>query len=138
MVINLRRRALFAVLAVSVVSVGATACGGGNSSSTTSGSNASIQSNPDNAKVTLTVGSKNFTEEYVLGEIYAQALEAAGYKVKKQLNLGSETVALKALKTGNISGYPEYTSTALQSFFSVKPQDIRRDVLRLDAEERLQ
>ena len=37
-----------------------------------------IQSNPANGKVSLTVGSKNFTEEYILGEIYAQALEAAG------------------------------------------------------------
>jgi glycine betaine/choline ABC-type transport system substrate-binding protein len=44
------------------------------------------------------VGSKNFTEQLVLGEIYAQALEAAGYDVKKKLNLGSEEVALRALK----------------------------------------
>ena len=44
------------------------------------------------------VGSKNFTEQFVLGEIYSQALQAAGYKVKKQLNLGSEVIAFKALK----------------------------------------
>ena len=44
----------------------------------------------------LTVGSKNFTEQFVLGEIYAQALEAAGFKVDKQLNLGSEQIAYKA------------------------------------------
>jgi glycine betaine/choline ABC-type transport system substrate-binding protein len=125
MSINNRWRALFAVLAVSAVSVGVTACGGGDDeATTTNGGNAAIQSNPDNGKVTLTVGSKNFTEQYILGEIYAQALEAAGYKVKTQLNLGSETVALKALNTGNISGWPEYTSTALQSFFNVKPQDV--------------
>jgi glycine betaine/choline ABC-type transport system substrate-binding protein len=74
--------------------------------------------------VTLTVGSKNFTEEYLLGQIYAQALTAAGYDVKTQLNLGSETIALKALQNGEISGYPEYTSTALESFFGVKPQDV--------------
>ena len=43
----------------------------------------------------FTVGSKNFTEQYVLGEIYAQALEAAGYKVKKDLDIGSEVVALQ-------------------------------------------
>ena len=72
-----------------------------------------IVSNPDNGKVTLTVGSKNFPEQEILGEIYAQALDAAGYKVKKDLNLGSETVALKTLKAGQISGYPEYASTAL-------------------------
>ena len=41
-------------------------------------------------QATITVGSKNFAEQFILGEIYAQALEAAGFKVKKQLNLGSE------------------------------------------------
>ena len=45
----------------------------------------------------LTIGSKNFTEQFILGEIYAQALEAAGYDVSTDLNLGSEQVALKAL-----------------------------------------
>ena len=58
-----------------------------------------IESDPANAcKGTITVGSKNFAEQYILGEIYAQALEAAGFKVKKQLDLGSEQVAFKALQ----------------------------------------
>src|SRR5436190_8239799 len=123
-----RLRALFCLLAASILTVGLTACGGGDSSSSTTSAQAGlIQSNPDNGKVTLTVGSKNFTEEYILGEIYAQALQAAGYNVKKQLNLGSETIALKALKAGQISGYPEYTSTALESFFGAKPQDVPSD-----------
>ena len=74
------------------------------------GGGGAIVSNPDNAKVSLTIGSKNFPEQEILGEIYAQALEAAGYKVKTDLNLGSETVALKTLKAGQISGYPEYAS----------------------------
>ena len=87
-----------------------------------------IQSNPDNAgKPTITIGSKNFTEEFILGEIYAQALQAAGYKVKKQLNLGSEQIALKALKAGSIDAYPEYTGTALTSFFKVKNDDVPKD-----------
>jgi osmoprotectant transport system substrate-binding protein len=124
-----RLRALLGLLAASILAMGVAACGGGgsSSSSTTSGQAGLIQSNPDNGKVTITVGSKNFTEEYVLGEIYAQALQAAGYNVKKQLNLGSETIALKALKAGQISGYPEYTSTALESFFGAKPQDVPSD-----------
>ena len=75
----------------------------------------------------LTVGSKNFTEQFILGEIYAQALQAAGYDVKTDLNLGSEQVALKALKAGEISGYPEYTSTALTSFFGLAPEDVPTD-----------
>ena len=77
--------------------------------------------------MTITVGSKNFTEEYILGQIYAQGLEAAGYDVKTKLNLGSETIALKAIKDGQISGYPEYTSTALGSFFSVPADEIPSD-----------
>ena len=63
----------------------------------------------------------------MLGEIYAQALEAAGYTVKKQLDLGSEQVAYKALQDGKVDAYPEYTGTALTSFFGVKIADVPRD-----------
>src|SRR3954451_2913541 len=123
-----RVRAAFALVLAATLAVAIAACGGGSSSSTTeTGSSSSdnlIQSNPANGKVTLTVGSKNFTEEYILGEIYAQGLEAAGYNVKKKLNLGSETIALKAIQDGQITGYPEYTSTALGSLFSVPADQI--------------
>ncbi len=62
---------------------------------------------------TITVGSKNFTEQYILGELYAQALEANGFNVEKRLDLGSEQIADKALQNGQIDMYPEYTGTAL-------------------------
>src|SRR3954452_13538670 len=125
---KIRLRALFALLAAAALAVGIAACGGGDdNSSTTSAQAGLIQSNPDNGKVTVTVGSKNFTEEFILGEIDAQALQAAGYKVNKDLNLGSEQIAFKALKNGNIDGYPEYTSTALTSFFGKKVTDIPSD-----------
>lgn len=121
-------RTAIAVLFALFLSLGVAACGSDDDDSTTGeGSGGAIVSNPDNGKVNLTVGSKNFTEQIVLGEIYAQALEAAGYKVKKDLNLGSETVALKNLKTGQISGYPEYVSTALTSFFEVEPEEVPAD-----------
>jgi osmoprotectant transport system substrate-binding protein len=86
-----------------------------------------IKSNPENGNVTVKVGSKNFTEQFILGEIYAQSLKAAGYKVKKDLNYGSEQIAFRALKRGDLDGYPEYTSTALTSFFGVKPADVPSD-----------
>jgi len=86
-----------------------------------------IERNPANAKIPITVGSKNFTEQKVLGEIYAQGLEAAGYKVEKQLNLGDEVTALKALEGGDIDAYPEYTGTALGSFFKVPSDEIPKD-----------
>ena len=127
-----RVRALLAALAALALALGIAACGGG--SDTTGGTEAeeggtagAIESNPENAKVSLTVGSKNFPEQEILGEIYAQALTAAGYKVKSALNLGSETVALKAVKSGQISGYPEYASTALTSFFGLEPEEVPSD-----------
>jgi len=86
-----------------------------------------ITSNPENGKVSLTIGSKNFPEQEILGEIYTQALAAAGYKAKSDLSLGSETVALKTLKQGQISGYPEYASTALTSFFGLEPEEVPSD-----------
>ncbi len=126
-----RVRVLLAALAALALTLGLAACGS-SGDSTTSGSTeggeaGAIQSNPENGKVSLTIGSKNFPEQEILGEIYAQALTAAGYKVKSALNLGSETVALKAAKTGQISGYPEYASTALTSFFGLEPEEVPAD-----------
>jgi osmoprotectant transport system substrate-binding protein len=86
-----------------------------------------IQRNDANAKVQLTIGSKNFTEQKVLGEIYAQGLEAAGYTVSKDLNLGDQDIALAALKKGEISAYPEYTGTALLAFFGKKTEQLPKD-----------
>ena len=93
------------------------------------GTSAAIQTNDENASVKLTIGSKNFTEQKVLGEIYAQALAAAGYDVSTELNLGDEKVALKALEQGDISAYPEYTGTALLSFFGYKADELPKDGL---------
>ena len=73
------------------------------------------------------MGSKNFDEQFILGEIYAQALEAAGFKVDKKLNLGSEQIAYKALKSGQVDAYPEYTGTSLTSFFDVNIDDVPKD-----------
>jgi glycine betaine/choline ABC-type transport system substrate-binding protein len=123
-------RVLLAALAALALTLGVAACGSDDSTtsgSTEGGGGGAIQSNPDNGKVSLTIGSKNFPEQEILGEIYAQALTAAGYKVKSALNLGSETVALKAVKSGQISGYPEYASTALTSFFGLEPEEVPAD-----------
>src|SRR5215212_9946631 len=100
--------ALFASIAVLACAAMLAACGDDDNKSNDSSTSASgdaIKRNADNAGTTVTVGSKNFTEEFILGEIYAQGLQAAGYTVKKDLNLGSEQIALKALKNGSIDGY---------------------------------
>jgi glycine betaine/choline ABC-type transport system substrate-binding protein len=100
--------------------------GGGNDTSTSAQPNV-IEENPANEGKTVTIGSKNFTEEFILGQIYAQALKAAGFTVKTQLNLGSEQIALKAVKSGQVDAYPEYTGTALTSFFKKKATEVPKD-----------
>jgi len=62
---------------------------------------------------TLKVGSKNFTEQFIVAELYAAALEQAGFKVERKINLGGTLVAHEALRTGGIDLYPEYTGTGL-------------------------
>ena len=128
---NARLRALLAAVAALALTLGVAACGGGDDTDTSAGGGGGggklIQSNPANGKVTITVGSKNFTEEFILGEIYAQALQQAGYKVKKDLNLGDSEIAIKALKAGEISGYPDYISTLLTEFYGLQPNQVPAD-----------
>jgi osmoprotectant transport system substrate-binding protein len=92
-----------------------------------SGEGGKIQRDEANAEVQLTIGSKNFTEQKVLGEIYAQGLEAAGFAINKDLNLGDEKTALAALNSDEISAYPEYTGTALLSFFGKTADELPKD-----------
>jgi osmoprotectant transport system substrate-binding protein len=92
-----------------------------------------------NAKSVIKVGSKNFTEELVLGEIYAQALERSGYLVQRRLDLGSTQIAMEAMQRGEIDLYPEYTGTALVVQLKLAPQSDRRKVFDIvkSAYERL-
>jgi len=77
---------------------------------------------PALAQQPVKVGSKNFTEQYVLAEIYAAALENVGIKVVRKINLGGTLIAHQALTTGEIDLYPEYTGTALISVVKGKVQ----------------
>jgi osmoprotectant transport system substrate-binding protein len=61
----------------------------------------------------VVVSSKNFTEEEIIGEMYALMLEQAGIPVERKLNLGTADIAQAALLKGDISLYPEYTGTGL-------------------------
>jgi len=70
---------------------------------------------------TIRVGSKNFTEEFIIAEIYAQALERAGLAVERRFNLGSTQIAMTALRRGDIDLYPEYTGTALIDVLHLAP-----------------
>jgi osmoprotectant transport system substrate-binding protein len=82
----------------------------------------------------VAVGSKNFTEELVLGELYAQLLEKHGFAVERTLNLGGTDIAMEALQRGEIDLYPEYTGTALLTVLKRTPSgngaQIYREVAR--------
>jgi osmoprotectant transport system substrate-binding protein len=127
-------RPLLLVLALALPGVLVSACGSEESSggdatatATAKAGAGTIQRDEANAETKLTIGSKNFTEQRVLGEIYAQGLRAAGYDVQTKLDLGDEHVALKALESGEIDAYPEYTGTALQSFFGKQPDELPKN-----------
>ncbi|MEZ4864873.1 MAG: glycine betaine ABC transporter substrate-binding protein [Caldilineaceae bacterium] len=72
----------------------------------------------------IVVASKDFTEEFILGEMYAQLLENAGFTVERKINLGGTPVAHQALLNGEIDLYPEYTGTGL---LTVLKEDVMSD-----------
>jgi len=81
---------------------------------------------------TLRVGSKNFTEQVVMGEIIAQHLERRLHqKVERRLNLGGTLLAHQALLAGEIDLYPEYTGTALVAVLKAPVQTDPAAVLAL-------
>jgi osmoprotectant transport system substrate-binding protein len=80
------------------------------------------------ASAQVRVGSKNFTEQFIVAELYAQALEAAGIKVERKINLGGTLIAHKALEERAIDLYPEYTGTMLIAVLKGEPMTDRKAV----------
>jgi osmoprotectant transport system substrate-binding protein len=77
-------------------------CGGGGHSSS-----------QDKSLPVITIGTKNFTEQYILGELYKRTLERAGFRVRLKSNIGSSEIIDKALTAGSLDMYPEYTGVLL-------------------------
>lgn len=96
-----RSRAVGAIIVLALV---ATACGSGDSA----------DGEP------ITIGSFNFNESVIVAEIYAQALEGAGYEVERSMNLGNREVVKPALESGEIDLVPEYVGT-IDSFLGGSP-----------------
>jgi osmoprotectant transport system substrate-binding protein len=69
----------------------------------------------------IVVGSKNFTEQRILGELLAQTFEATGARVRRKLDLGGTFVCDAALRAGQIDAYVEYTGTALAAILKEPP-----------------
>jgi osmoprotectant transport system permease protein len=81
-----------------------------------------IALNYGTAAPTIAIGSKNFTEQLILGELLAQQIEShTNLKVDRQFNLGSTSICHEAVKTGKIAGYVEYTGTSLTAILKQEP-----------------
>jgi osmoprotectant transport system substrate-binding protein len=78
-------------------------------------------SNQEESLGTIAVGSKDFTEQFIIAEMYAQILEDAGFTVDRKLNLGGTPIAHEAILNGDIDLYPEYTSTGLLTVLKLSP-----------------
>jgi osmoprotectant transport system substrate-binding protein len=112
---------VWAACALIALSVGLAACGSSKSSSSSSSGSqatatpATAASGPGAGKPAVTIGDKNFPEENILGALYAQALTAKGFKVTLKDNVGSSEIIYKALTSGQIEMYPEYTGVLLSA-----------------------
>ena len=93
-----RRAVYMAALAAALAG-----CGGGGGSDKSSSAPAPV----------ITLGTKNFTEQYILGELYRQTLEKNGFRVNLKSNIGSSEIIDKALTAGSLDMYPEYTGVLL-------------------------
>ena len=82
-------------------------------STSTAGTSTSTSTStlPGTGKPMITIGDKNYTEQFVLGELYAQALQADGYTVELNRNIGPTDVTIQALQSGRLAMYPEYLDT---------------------------
>src|ERR671933_1570196 len=85
---------------------------------------------PVRAAPRLRIGSKNFTEQLVVAELFAQGLERAGAQVERRVNLGGTAIAQQALLGGEIDLYPEYTGTGLGVVLKQPPEGTAAEVLR--------
>jgi len=69
------------------------------------------------AGTTVVIGTKNFPEEFILGQLYKQALQAKGFTVSYKENIGSTELIQTSLTSGKINFYPEYTGVIVQDVF---------------------
>jgi osmoprotectant transport system substrate-binding protein len=111
------RRAAKAAFAISfgvALLIGLTACGGGG------GGNDTTTTSTSAPKPKLTIGSKGFGESYILEQLYGQALKAKGFPVTFKGNFGESELANKAIKSGKLDLYPEYTGVIVLDLAKAK------------------
>jgi osmoprotectant transport system substrate-binding protein len=105
-----------ALLAAAVLAVaGLSACGGGDDTTTTAAKTTPVIA----AGPPIRIGTKDFTEEFLLGELYSQALTAKGFDVRLKSNIGSSELTHQALGNKRLDMYPEYVGTLLSEVWDV-------------------
>ena len=98
---------------IAVLAMGALAgCGSNGTTEQKTDGSAAAESSSANADTTIKIGAKSFSESKILGELYALALEDAGYTVDREFEV-SDNLIHQAVCDGQIDMYPEYTGTAL-------------------------
>ena len=102
----MRARWYTAALAALVVALAG--CGGGGGKG-----HSAHKTGTGGARPQITIGTKNFPEQFVLGELYRKALEANGFQVRLKSNIGSSEIVDRALTAGSLDMYPEYIGVAL-------------------------
>lgn len=100
---------LLCVIVATLAGLAIAACGSSSSNTTSHAVKTTAEKGPGADKPAIVMGDKNFEEEYVLGSLYEQALEAKGYHVTLKGNIGSSEIVWKAMTSGQIQMYPEYT-----------------------------
>lgn len=128
---KLRRYLTWRTLVVPLaLSLTLAACGGGDD-----GTDPAADAGQPADRPTITVASFNFGESVTIAEIYAQALEASGYPVERELNLGARELIFADLESGGIDFLPEYAGSALGVGFGGEPtSDTEETVQRLREE----
>lgn len=104
-------------LLVAALTLSVSACGSSSTDTDTApagdtsagGKAPAADSMPGKGKPAVTLGDKNFAEQFIVGQLYAQALRAKGYTVRVKENIGSSEIIDKALTSGKLDLYPEYT-----------------------------
>jgi osmoprotectant transport system substrate-binding protein len=117
-------------VALAIVAILLAGCGSGGGGSTAT-------TLPGNGKPAVRLATKNFTEQYILGELYAQALRAKGFTIVLKQNVGSSEIVDRALGHGVIDAYPEYIGVIAQELAqsNVRPKSRAETYRRAKAYE---
>ncbi len=117
----MRNTRVLAIGASMLVLFGACSTGGGGSTSPAASAEESAAASVPADLAPIKIGSDGFYEAKLMGEIYAQVLENAGYTVERNLGLGARDVTSAALESGQIDLKPEYIGSGLGFYDKTKP-----------------